>query len=135
MPRGMKGNRDNLDPVTTNEEARKRGSAGGKKSGIARAKKRAMAETMEIILTMPLKDGMVDDIESVTSNAEIAKRNVTVQDAIIAAQAKKAMKGDTRAAEFIRDLIGAKVQVAETSPLDGIASVLSKFAEDDDGED
>ena len=45
------------------------------------------------------------------------------------------MKGDTRAAEFIRDLIGAKVQVAETSPLDGIASVLSKFAEDDDGED
>ena len=132
MPRG---NRDNLDPVTTNEEAKKRGAVGGKKSGIARAKKRAMAETMEIILTMPLKDGMVDDIESVTSNAEIEKRNVTVQDAIIAAQAKKAMKGDTRAAEFIRDLIGAKVQVAETSPLDGIASVLSKFAEDEDGED
>lgn len=132
MPRG---NRDNLDPVTTNEEAKKRGAVGGKKSGVARAKKRAMAETMEIILTMPLKDGMVDDIESVTSNAEIEKRNVTVQDAIIAAQAKKAMKGDTRAAEFIRDLIGAKVQVAETSPLDGIASVLSKFAEDEDGED
>lgn len=132
MPRG---NRDNLDPVTTNEEAKKRGAVGGKKSGIARAKKRAMAETMEIILTMPLKEGMVDDIESVTSNAEIEKRNVTVQDAIIAAQAKKAMKGDTRAAEFIRDLIGAKVQVAETSPLDGIASVLSKFAEDEDGED
>ena len=132
MPRG---NRDNLDPVTTNEEAKKRGAVGGKKSGVARAKKRAMAETMEIILTMPLKDGMVDDIESVTSNADIDKRNVTVQDAIIAAQAKKAMKGDTRAAEFIRDLIGAKVQVAETSPLDGIASVLSKFAEDEDGED
>ena len=132
MPRG---NRDNLDPVTTNDEAKKRGAVGGKKSGLARAKKRAMAETMEIILTMPLKDGMVDDIESVTSNAEIEKRNVTVQDAIIAAQAKKAMKGDTRAAEFIRDLIGAKVQVAETSPLDGIASVLSKFAEDEDGED
>ena len=132
MPRG---NRDNLDPVTTNDEAKKRGAVGGKKSGIARAKKRAMAETMEIILTMPLKEGMVDDIESVTSNAEIEKRNVTVQDAIIAAQAKKAMKGDTRAAEFIRDLIGAKVQVAETSPLDGIASVLSKFAEDEDGED
>ena len=132
MPRG---NRDNLDPVTTNDEAKKRGAVGGKKSGVARAKKRAMAETMEIILTMPLKEGMVDDIESVTSNAEIEKRNVTVQDAIIAAQAKKAMKGDTRAAEFIRDLIGAKVQVAETSPLDGIASVLSKFAEDEDGED
>lgn len=131
MPRG---NADNLTKLTS-EEARKRGSSGGKKSGEARAKKRAMAETMEIILTMPLKDGMVDDIESVTSNADIAKRNVTVQDAIIAAQAKKAMKGDTRAAEFIRDLIGAKVQVAETSPLDGIASVLSKFAEDEDGED
>ena len=131
MPRG---NADNLTKLTS-EEALKRGSSGGKKSGEARAKKRAMAETMEIILTMPLKEGMVDDIESVTSNADIAKRNVTVQDAIIAAQAKKAMKGDTRAAEFIRDLIGAKVQVAETSPLDGIASVLSKFAEDEDGED
>ena len=132
MPRG---NVDNLDPVKTNEVARKRGAAGGRKSGESKRRKRAMAETMEIILTMPLKDGMVDDIESVTSNADIEKRNVTVQDAIIAAQAKKAMKGDTRAAEFIRDLIGAKVQVAETSPLDGIASVLSKFAEDEDGED
>ena len=129
------GKVENLDKITTVEEAREKGRKGGQKSAESRRKKRAMAETMEIILTMPLKDGMVDDIESVTSNADIEKRNVTVQDAIIAAQAKKAMKGDTRAAEFIRDLIGAKVQVAETSPLDGIASVLSKFAEDDDGED
>ena len=133
MPRA--GKVENLDKITTVEEAREKGRKGGQKSAESRRKKRAMAETMEIILTMPLKDGMVDDIESVTSNADIAKRNVTVQDAIIAAQAKKAMKGDTRAAEFIRDLIGAKVQVAETSPLDGIASVLSKFAEDEDGED
>ena len=129
------GKVENLDKITTVEEAREKGRKGGQKSAESRRKKRAMAETMEIILTMPLKEGMVDDIESVTSNAEIEKRNVTVQDAIIAAQAKKAMKGDTRAAEFIRDLIGATVQVAETSPLDGIASVLSKFAEDEDGED
>ena len=129
------GKVENLDKITTVEEAREKGRKGGQKSAESRRKKRAIAETMEIILTMPLKEGMVDDIESVTSNAEIEKRNVTVQDAIIAAQAKKAMKGDTRAAEFIRDLIGAKVQVAETSPLDGIASVLSKFAEDEDGED
>lgn len=129
------GKVENLDKITTVEEAREKGRKGGQKSAESRRKKRAMAETMEIILTMPLKEGMVDDIESVTSNAEIEKRNVTVQDAIIAAQAKKAMKGDTRAAEFIRDLIGAKVQVAETSPLDGIASVLSKYAEDEDGED
>ena len=129
------GKVENLDKITTVEEAREKGRKGGQKSAESRRKKRAMAETMEIILTMPLKEGMVDDIESVTSNAEIEKRNVTVQDAIIAAQAKKAMKGDTRAAAFIRDLIGAKVQVAETSPLDGIASVLSKFAEDEDGED
>lgn len=129
------GKVENLDKITTVEEAREKGRKGGQKSAESRRKKRAMAETMEIILTMPLKEGMVDDIESVTSNAEIERRNVTVQDAIIAAQAKKAMKGDTRAAEFIRDLIGAKVQVAETSPLDGIASVLSKYAEDDDGED
>ena len=129
------GKVENLDKITTVEEAREKGRKGGQKSAESRRKKRAMAETMEIILTIPLKEGMVDDIESVTSNAEIEKRNVTVQDAIIAAQAKKAMKGDTRAAEFIRDLIGAKVQVAETSPLDGIASVLSKFAEDEDGED
>ena len=129
------GKVENLDKITTVEEAREKGRKGGQKSAESRRKKRAMAETMEIILTMPLKEGMVDDIESVTSNAEIEKRNISVQDAIIAAQAKKAMKGDTRAAEFIRDLIGAKVQVAETSPLDGIASVLSKFAEDEDGED
>lgn len=101
-------NESNLDPVQTKEEARKRGRAGGIASGIARREKKLMRETLDIILSMPMKNGKNADVESIRSFAALKGKNISVQEAILIAQVQKAMKGDTKAAEYVRDTIGQK---------------------------
>ncbi len=97
---------ENLKPPTSTSEARKRGKNGGIKSGKVRKEKKAMKETAEMILGLTLKDGTVTDLEDIQSMAAANGKNITVQDAIILKQAQKALKGDIRAAEFIRDTSG-----------------------------
>ena len=98
---------ENLKTPTA-EEARKLGKSGGIASGKARREKKAMRETLELLLSMALKDGAVANIEKIKSSAALNGKNITVQDAIMLKQIQKAMKGDTRAAEYIRDTSGNK---------------------------
>lgn len=100
--------RKDLKPVQSKEEAKKRGRAGGIASGKARREKKAMRETLDILLSMPMKDGAYADMESIQSFASIKGKNISVQEAILIAQVQKAMKGDTKAAEYVRDTIGQK---------------------------
>ncbi len=100
--------RKDLKPVQSKEEAKKRGRAGGIASGKARREKKAMRETLDILLSMPMKDGEYADVESIQSFASIKGKNISVQEAILIAQVQKAMKGDTKAAEYVRDTIGQK---------------------------
>ena len=67
-----------------------------------------MRETLDILLSMPMKDGAAADVDSIRSFAAIKGKNISVQEAILIAQVQKAMKGDTRAAEYVRDTIGEK---------------------------
>lgn len=99
-------NEENLKPPTSTSEARNRGKKGGIKSGKKRKERKAMKETAEMILGLTLKDGTVTDLEDIQSMAAANGKNITVQDAIILKQAQKALKGDIRAAEFIRDTSG-----------------------------
>ena len=100
--------RKDLKPVQSKEEAKKRGRAGGIASVKARREKKAMRETLDILLSMPMKDGASADVESIRSFASIKGKNISVQEAILIAQVQKAMKGDTKAAEYVRDTIGQK---------------------------
>lgn len=86
------------------EIARKAGIASGK----AKREKKAMRETLEELLAMPIKDGASDDIEKIKSIAGIKGKNITMQEAIMVAMLNKAAKGDVRAAEYVRDTIGQK---------------------------
>ena len=101
-------NEANLDPVQSTDEARKRGRNGGIASGKARREKKLMRETLDIILSMPMKNGKNADVESIRSFAALKGKNISVQEAILIAQVQKAMKGDTKAAEYVRDTIGQK---------------------------
>lgn len=92
----------------TPEQRRANGRKGGLASAEARRKKKAMKDNLEALLSMPLKSGKVADVESIRNFAAIQGRNISVQDAILIKQIQKAMKGDTKAAEFIRDLSGNK---------------------------
>jgi len=116
-------NETNLNPVQSKNEARERGRAGGIASGKARRAKKEMRETLESILAMSMKTGKIVDVDNIRSFAGLKGKNISVQDAILIAQIQKAMKGDTRAAEYVRDTVGQK-------PTDNVAlsgSVANPF--------
>ena len=87
--------KENLRPVSSKEEARERGRKGGLASGEARRKRKTLKEELRLML----------------SEGETQK-SVTL------ALIEKAMSGDTKAFEVIRDTIGErpveKVQATQT---------------------
>lgn len=100
-------NKQNLK-VPTSEEARKYGRNGGIKSGEARREKKSMQELAKIILNMSIKNGEVHTVEDMQSIAEVNGKNITVEQAILIKQVEKALRGDLRSAEFVRDTAGEK---------------------------
>lgn len=102
--------KENLKPVRTKSEARERGKKGGIASGEKRREKKAMKETLETLLQMPLKSGKAVDLDEIKDIAALKGKNITVQEAIMLAQIQKAIKGDTKAAEYVRDTSGNKLK-------------------------
>ena len=119
----MKSNIENtsFDKLTAKEQ-REIAKKGGKASVKARREKKAMRENLETILAMTLKSGKLAKVENIKSFAELNGKNITVQDAILIKQTQKAMMGDTRAAEFVRDLSGNKPE--NTLNIDGKIPVI-----------
>lgn len=113
---------ENLIPISerTSDELREMTRNGGIKSGEARRAKRDIRKALEALLEKDYKDKS----GNVMSGTE----------AIALKQMEKAMKGDTRAFEIIRDTIGQKpverVQVTEINP-DDIAEVEAIVLGDD----
>lgn len=103
-------NEQNLKPFTSEqsrEEAAKNGSKGGKASGEARRKKRDLKLAMQALLEADVKDKRTGET---MSGAE----------AIALAQYRKALKGDAKAFELIRDTSGQKpVEKVEQVNIDG----------------
>lgn len=97
---------DNLQPVRTKEEARKRGANGGKASGEARRKKKELRECLELLLE---KEYEAADGTTVTGADRISARLY-----------RNALEGDNKAFEIIRDTVGQKpverVETVEISP-------------------
>ena len=89
--------KDNLRPVSSKDEARERGRKGGLASGEARRKRKTLKEELLLML----------------SEGE-------TQQSVTLALIEKAMSGDTKAFEVIRDTIGEKpvdkVMIADVEP-------------------
>lgn len=103
-------NEQNLKPNSerTPSEVRENARKGGIKSGETRRRKKEMRERLEILLSMPLKDGKGADVEKIKSFGAIKGKNITVEDAILIAVAQKALKGDISASTFLRDTVGER---------------------------
>ena len=104
-------NEQNLDHFTSDqsrEEAVKNGRKGGIASARARREKKAMKETLEALLSLQMKSGRAVDLETVKSFAALKGKNISVQEAVSLAMIQKAMKGNVRAAEWVRDTVGQK---------------------------
>ena len=87
-----RGNTENLRPMNTRtkEEQKKITTKGGKASGKARRRKKELKTLLEIALSQPHESGEDNYM------------------AITVALIEKALQGDTKAFEVIRDTIGQK---------------------------
>lgn len=89
----------------TPEERAEHGRIGGIKSGEAKRRKKAMKETLQILLSLPLKNGKALDIEKVKNFASLKGKNISVEEALLITVIQKALKGDIKAFEVVRDTI------------------------------
>lgn len=105
-------NEKNLTPFTSeqsHDEAVKNGKKGGVASGAARRRKKTMRQTLNAMLGAGLDIREQEFVEKVTPRLLALGINVesaTYQDVLLAGMMLKAIRGDVRAAEFIRDTGG-----------------------------
>ena len=91
----------------THEEATKNGKKGGLASGTARRQKKQMKDMLEYILQLKVTDG---DLRAEMRNMGIADEQMTINALTCYAMIRKAVEGDTKAAEFIATMTGQKPQ-------------------------
>ena len=82
-------NESNLKPVRSTSEAREKGRAGGKKSGEVRRQKKLLRDLLE---------------EALETKTDTGTLSVDITKALIV----KALEGDVKAYEVIRDTLGQK---------------------------
>lgn len=90
------------------EERIENGRKGGIRSGEVKRAKKAMRETLEVLLAMPLNEKKCYDVDEIQNFGKLHGKNIDVQTAILIKQIQKALKGDLPSAEFIRDTSGQK---------------------------
>ena len=98
-------NKDNLIPINTRPDFKELSAKGGRVRAERIRERKALKETIEELLAMPIKKG---DIKEYQSIAEAKGKNMTAQESMILAVMRKAMDGDVQAITFLRDTAGQK---------------------------
>lgn len=82
----------------TKEELKEISSRGGKKSVEIKRRKKELKETLELLLSLPMRRGKIKDAELLKAFNDIKKdTNTDVQTAIISQLCQLALKGDIKA--------------------------------------
>lgn len=116
-------NEENLIPVRTEKEAREKGRAGGIKSGEARRAKKTMKEMLDYLLEKEIENSKTGE-------------KVTYREAILTSAIKKAIKGDIKASQFVRDTAGeAPITKTEVTGKNGMPLVQKVFVSEKDMKD
>lgn len=111
-------NEENLVPFTSDqsrEEAQKNGRKGGIASGEARRNKKTMKEMLDYLLEKEIVNQTTGEM-------------VTCREAMLSSMVKKAIKGDVKACQFVRDTSGeAPVTKTEVSGKNGMPLIQKVF--------
>ena len=128
-------NDENLIPNSARspEELRENGRKGGVASGKARQKKRLMKD---LVIEMLNSKIWSDELKAKILNVfpEMEDEKMQVQTAMIASQIQKAMKGDTKAFEVMRDTAGQKPVEQQVIGFDETNKLVIDL-DDEDGAD
>ena len=89
----------------TEEEQKEIAKKGGQASGQTRRKRKTFREVFTTLLPMDINSDKITEIADVIKDIN---PQMTAEQAIAMAQIYKAIKGDTHAAEFVRDTVGDK---------------------------
>ena len=98
-------NEQNLKPIRSTEEAKQKGSAGGKKSGEVRRERKKFKDIMNVFLSLDVPD---EEVKDFLKKMGIDDEDINLQTAIVYKQINKAIQGDLEAAKFCRDTVGEK---------------------------
>lgn len=101
----------------TPEERREIAAAGGRASGVSRRRKKSLREAAELYLSLPVSDKRAWNR---LARDGVEPEDVDNQMAIIAGLAMKAMKGDSKAAKVLFDLIGPAEQEPEPTGVEAM---------------
>lgn len=95
-------NEGNLIPFSkrSENEAREFGKKGGKASGVARRRKADFRKTLNMLLTLEI------DNPEITPVLDVMGIDSTLESAMLMAQIKEAMSGNTKAAYFVAQYAG-----------------------------
>lgn len=105
-------NEQNLIPMNkrTKSEQREYTQKGGKKSGEVRRQRKAMKESMKMLLSLEIPNS---DGKEELKKLGIEDEDLTIQTAILANQVKKALGGNLDSAKFVRDTSGEYIGAEE----------------------
>ena len=121
---GDVANEQNLKPVRSKSEARERGRNGGKASGAARRRKADFRKALNILLTAEI------DSEEWKPILEALGAECTLESALLMAQIKEAMQGNTKAAYFVAQYAGQSGQTVADDEEQRIRTDRAKRARD-----
>lgn len=110
------------------DEAAKSGKKGGVASGVARREKKALKTTLETLLSMPIEDGKLEDIDKIKSLASLDGKNISVQEAIVLKALQRALNGDIKAFKAISDIMNAGTNEGDTTEPDGFIESIEEAA-------
>ena len=100
----------------TPEEHKKIAVAGGIKSGEVRRRNKTMRQAMELMLNCKIP---VEQVNDTLAKLGFTEEDMNAQTAIAYTQVIKAIKGDTRSAEFCRDTVGEFIGSDYTAEVEG----------------
>ena len=121
-------NDENLKPLNTLAESEQREIA--RKGGKARAEQRRRIKTFqeigEALSKATLKEGEIFELEKIRDIGQLKGANLSIKEIMFWKQVQKALDGDTKAFEVVRDTMGEKPtdKVALSSEQERFAEVL-----------
>ena len=126
-------NEENLKPFGSGQlsesEEREMRSRGGKKSGETRRRKKTMKETARMMLDMEIP-AAGKELKAKLKAMGISEEDFTYQSAIMVGILNQAMKGNVKAAAFLRDTIGENPLMTQDEENSTLADVIEEAYRD-----
>lgn len=126
-------NEENLKPFGSGQlsesEEREMRSRGGKKSGETRRRKKTMKETARMMLDMEIP-AAGKELKAKLKAMGITEEDFTYQSAIMVGILNQAMKGNVKAAAFLRDTIGENPLLTQDEENSTLADVIEEAYRD-----